>query len=291
MKSITNKKMTKVEFTNLDKILYPKVKITKAKVVEYYIRMAPNMLEMLADRPAILTRYPNGVDQEGFYEKDAPAGMPDWVETFRRYSETAKRNINYVVCGDVDTLIWLANLAALEIHITMSTVKSFEIPDLALIDIDPEPPATFDDVVEVALLLKEKLDLLGLQSYVKTTGKKGLHVVIPTVPEHRFEYTREFVHQIGKYLSEECDLVVSKLSKTKEPGRVFIDYLQNSHGRTMICPYSLRATPNATVSLPLEWKQVKKGLKPDEFTLSTVAGIKQNPWEDMLKNKQKLIRG
>jgi bifunctional non-homologous end joining protein LigD len=286
-----DRKMTKVGFTNLDKILYPKVKITKAKVIEYYIRMAPNMLHMLAERPAILTRYPNGVDQEGFYEKDAPAGMPDWVETFRRYSETAKRNINYIVCKDLDTLIWLANLAALEIHITLSTVKSFEIPDLALFDIDPDPPATFDDVVEVALLLKEKLDMLGLRSYVKTTGKKGLHVVIPIVPEHRFEYSREFAHQMGKYLSKECELVVSEMSKTKEPGKVFIDYPQNSHGRTMICPYSLRATPNATVSLPLEWKQIKKGLKPDEFTLSKVSRIKQNPWEDMLKQKQKLIKG
>ena len=286
-----DKKMTRVEFTNLDKILYPEAKITKAKVIEYYIRMAPNMLGMLAERPAILTRYPNGVDQEGFYEKDAPAGMPDWVETFRRYSETARRNINYVVCKDLDTLIWLANLAALEIHITMSTVKSFEIPDLALFDIDPEPPATFDDVVEVALLLKEKLDMLGFHSYVKTTGKKGLHVVIPIVPEHRFEYAREFAHQIGKYLSKKCELVVSEMSKTKEPGKIFIDYLQNSHGRTMICPYSLRATPNATVSLPLDWKQVKKGLKPNEFTLSTVAKVKQSPWEGMLKNKQKLIKG
>jgi bifunctional non-homologous end joining protein LigD len=286
-----DKRMTKVEFTNLDKILYPKVKITKAKVVEYYIRMAPNMLGMLAERPAILTRYPNGVDQEGFFEKDAPAGMPDWVETFRRYSETARRNVDYVVCKDLDTLIWLANLAALEIHITMSTVNSFEVPDLVLFDIDPEPPATFEEVVEVSLLLKEKLDGLKLESYVKTSGKKGLHIVIPTVPEHKFEYTREFVHQMGKHLSKECDIVVSELSKTKEAGKIFIDYLQNSHGRTMICPYSLRATPNATVSLPLEWNQVKKGLKPDEFTLSTVVKVKRNPWEDMLKNKQRLLWG
>ena len=165
-------KLTKVEFTNLDKILYPKLKITKAQVIEYYIKIAPRMLDVLAERPIMLTRFPNGIDKEGFYEKDAPMETPPWVKIFRRYSETTQRDINYVICNDIDTLLWLANLAALEIHMILSRVESFENPDLILLDIGPEPPITLDDVVDVALRLKERLDSLGLRSYVKTSGKK-----------------------------------------------------------------------------------------------------------------------
>jgi len=281
-------KLTRVEFTNLDKILYPGLKITKAQVIEYYIRLAPKILGFLADRPLVTTRFPDGVDKEGFYEKDAPVGTPAWVKVFKRYSESAKRDINYILCNNIDTLIWMANLAALEIHATLSKAGSFEIPDLALFDIDPEPPADYNDVIDVALLLEENLDSLGLVSYIKTSGKKGLHVVVPVVEGYSFPEIREFVHQIGKYLARESETVVSEVSESKKPGTIFIDYLQNSHGRTMICPYSLRATSQATVSMPLEWKDVKKGLKPDDFNLLSVVKIEKDPWRDLMKNMQSL---
>jgi bifunctional non-homologous end joining protein LigD len=280
--------LTKVNFTNLGKVLYPDLGITKAQIIEYYIRIAPSMLGLLANRPLSLTRFPDGVDKEGFYEKDIPMGTPSWVETFRRYSETAQRDINYVVCNDLETLLWLANLAALEIHMTLSRTDSFESPDLVLIDVDPEPPIGYDDVVEVALMLREKLEALGLKSYVKTSGKKGLHAVIPIVRGCTFQQTREFVHQIGKHLARESEIVVSEFSRSREPGTVFIDYLQNSHGRTMVCPYGLRATPRATVSMPLEWKDIRKGLNPEEFNIMTVRDIDRAPWEDLFQNKQKL---
>ena len=283
-----SKNLTRVEFTNLDKVLYPELKITKAKVIEYYIKMAPRMLDLLAERPIVLTRYPNGIDKEGFYEKDAPLGTPPWVETFKTYSETAQREISYIICNDLDTLIWLANLAALEIHIPLSTTSSVENPDLVLFDIDPEPPADIDTVGGVAVLLREMLDALGLRSYVKTTGKKGLHIVIPVAAGYTFRQTRDFVHQIGKDLARESEIVVSESSRSKAPGTVFIDYAQNSHGRTIICPYSLRVTPQATVSTPLEWKDVKKGLKPEEFNIFTVPKIEKNPWEGLLEDRQKL---
>lgn len=233
------KKLTKVEFTNLDKILYPKLKITKSQVIQHYIKMAPRMLEFLTDRPAVLTRFPDGVDKEGFYEKDAPMGAPSWVKTFKRYSETAKREVNYIVCNDVDTLLWLANLAALEIHMMLSGTKSFMKPDFVLFDVDPEPPATFDDAIETALVLKERLDSFHLRSYVKTSGKKGLHIVIPIEQEYSFEQVREFAHLIGKSIAKSMKKVVSEFPRSRDPGTVFVDYLQNSHGRTMICPYSL----------------------------------------------------
>jgi bifunctional non-homologous end joining protein LigD len=281
-------RLTKVEFTNLDKILFPKLKITKAQVIEYYIKIAPRMLGFLADRPIVLTRFPNGIDKQGFYEKNAPEGTPPWVKTVRIYSETAERNVDYIVCNDLDTLIWLANLAAIEIHIPLSTVDSREKPDLVLFDIDPEPPASYEEASEVALSLKEKLDGLGLRSYAKTSGKKGLHIIIPVIREHTFRETRAFAHKIGQQLAKEHEIAVSEFSETKKPGRVFVDYLQNSHGRTMVCPYSLRVTPEATVSTPLEWDEVKKRIKPAEFNIFSVASLRKDPWKEVFENRQKL---
>ncbi len=280
--------MTKVEFTNLDKVLYPVANVTKAQVIQHYVRMAPRMLGILKNRPMVLTRFPDGVDKEGFYEKDMPLGTPSWVKTFRKHSESAGREINYIVCNNLDTLVWLANLAALELHMTLSKTDRFEKPDILVFDVDPEPPAGIDEVVKVALMLKEKLDGLDLKSYVKTSGKKGLHILVPIVSEYAFNQTREYVHQIGRHLASESGLVASEVSNPKKPGTVYIDYRQNSHGRTMVCPYSLRATPQATVSMPLDWTEVKKGLKPEAYTLSTVAKSESNPWKGMLENKQKL---
>ncbi len=177
-------KLTKVDFSNLDKILFPKPRITKSQVIEYYIKVAPRILAILKDRPIVLTRYPNGVDEKGFYEKDKPEGTPTWVKTATFYSETAERDVNYVLVNDLDTLIWLANLAAIEIHMPLGRADVRDKPDFVLFDIDPEPPANFADAVAVSLLLKEKLDQLGLKAYPKTSGKKGLHIVIPIVRQH-----------------------------------------------------------------------------------------------------------
>ena len=283
-----SEKLTKVEFTNLDKILFPHLKLTKAQVIEYYIKIAPRMLRFLANRPLVLTRYPNGVDKEGFYEKDAPEGMPAWVKTARIYSETAQRDVNYILCNDLDTLIWLANLAAIEIHMPLSTVESREKPDFVFFDIDPEPPASYEDATGVALSLKEKLDQLGLRSYAKTSGKKGLHVLVPILPEHNFRVTREFAHRIGEQLEKELGIVTSKFSETKKPGKVFVDYLQNSHGRTMVSPYSLRVTKEATVSTPLDWGEVRKRIKPATFNIFSVVKRQADPWKGILEEKQKL---
>jgi bifunctional non-homologous end joining protein LigD len=281
-------RLTKVEFSNLDKILYPELKITKAQVIEYYVKVAPKMLNLLAGRPIVMTRFPDGIDEEGFYEKDAPQGTPGWVKTFRRYSETARREINYVLCDDLDTLLWLANLASLEIHMTLSKANSFEKPDLVVFDLDPKPPADYDDVIEVALMVKERLDILRLRSYVKTSGKKGLHIVIPIVEEYTFQQAREFVQKIAAYVGKQSEKIVAERSKSNTPGKVYIDYVQNSHGRTMISPYSTRATSEATVSMPLEWSDIKKGLNPEEFNVFSVVKVSKSPWEGLLENRQKL---
>jgi bifunctional non-homologous end joining protein LigD len=284
-------KLTKVEFSNLDKILFPKLNITKAQFIEYYIKMAPRMLPFLKDRPLVLTRYPEGVDGEGFYAKNAPEGMPHWVKTAKLYSPSTKHDVNYILCNDVDTLIWVANLAAVEIHIPLSRVDAREKPDFAFFDVDPEPPATINDGSQVALLVKEKLDQFGLNSYVKTSGKKGFHILIPIVREYTFKETRSFVHALGRALMKDSELVVSEFVDTKKPGKVFIDYTQNSHGRTMVCPYSLRVTPEATVSTPIEWSELKKKIKPSHCTIQSVPGLKEDPWKNIFSNPQKLEVG
>jgi bifunctional non-homologous end joining protein LigD len=280
--------LTKVSFTNLEKVLYPGLELKKSHVLEHYIRIAPLMLGFLKNRVIVMNRYPDGIDKDGFYEKDAPAGIPPWVETFNTYSETAQREINYVVCNDLDTLIWMANLAAIEINTTLSTIDNYDAPDLVLFDIDPEPPCSFDDVMDIALSLKEKLDELNFRSFVKTSGKKGLHVVLPIIKNYNFKQTREFVHQFGKFLAREYDIVVSEFKNSRDPGTIFIDYMQNIRGKTMIAPYSLRAQEKATVSTPLEWKELKKGLRPEEFNIFTVLKRKNDPWEGLLESKQAL---
>lgn len=283
-------KLTKVKLSNLNKILYPELNVTKAQVIEHYIRAAPKMLPIIADRPLVLTRYPNGVgkNEVNFYAKNAPEGTPSWVKTSRMYSETAKRNIDYIVCNDLDTLIWLANLAAIEIHMPFSTVKSREFPDFLFFDVDPEQPATINDAVNVSISIKEKLTAQGLKPYIKTSGKKGLHIVLPIVPKYSYSKTRSFVHKIGVELAKENPIVVSEFKDTKKPGKVFVDYMQNSHGRTMVVPYSLRATPEASVSTPLDWNEVKKGLNPSELNIFSVVKRKRDPWNGILNEQYEL---
>lgn len=278
----------RVKFTNLRKVLYGRLGITKHLVIEYYMKIAPMILVFLADRAITMQRFPDGINKEGFYEKNAPKGKPFWVRTFKRFSEAADREIEYVVCNDAETLAWLANLAALEISIPLSRVDSFEKPDLVFFDIDPEPPAGFREAIDVALILREKLELLGLNSYVKTSGKKGLHVVLPVVQKYTFRETRAFVHQMGKILAKESSLIVSEFRQSKVPGTVFVDFMQNIRLKTMICPYSLRATEHATVSTPLEWREVRRGLNPNNFTILSVPERGADPWKGIFRNEQTL---
>ena len=282
--------LTKVKLTNLDKIFYPELNVSKGQVIEYYIKMAPRILPILKDRPLVLTRYPDGINGEkfGFFEKDAPLGTPEWIKTKTIYSPTSQRDIHYIICNDLDTLIWLANLAALEILMPFSTVNDLDKPDFLIFDIDPELPATISDATEVALLLKDKLGGLGFTSFIKTSGKKGLHVVVPIIPKHNFEETRAFVHIIGIDLAKKHEIIVSEFKDTKKPGKVFIDYTQNSPMRTMVAPYSLRPTAQATVSTPLDWNEVKKGIKPSDFNIFSVVERKKNPWRNIFEKRFKL---
>ncbi len=278
--------LTRVRITRPGKVLYPAAGITKLDVITYYVRVAPFLLPFLHDRPVSMHRFPDGVTGEGFFQKDAPVGAPDFVNIFTRNSETAGRDVHYIVCNNLDTLIWIANLASIEIHTTLSTAASYDSPDLLLFDIDPEPPLTFDDVIDVAHGVRERLEDHGIRPFVKTSGKKGVHIVVPLVPGFRFSEVRDFAHGIGKDISRDTPLVVSEFPRSRDPGTIFIDYLQNAHGKTMAAPYSLRATPGATVSAPVRWEELGHGVRPEDFNSKTMLSRNEDPWRDIFEDRQ-----
>ncbi|MFY9801332.1 MAG: non-homologous end-joining DNA ligase [Methanoregula sp.] len=278
--------LTKVRFTNLDKVMYPLLSVTKQEVITYYIRMAPRILPFLYNRPLTLHRFPNGVGGEGFYEKDAPQKTPDFVKIFTHPGKAVDRELHFVLCNNLDTLIWLANLASLELHSTLSTAVSYDSPDLLLFDIDPEPPCTFDDVIDVARTIREHLEKARIRSFVKTSGKKGLHVVVPLSGGHTFDEIRSFAHTIGKTIARDTPHVVAEFAHSRDPGTIFIDYLQNARGKTMAAPYSLRATPGATVSAQLSWEALRHGIHPEDFNIRTILSGSEDPWRGIFDERQ-----
>lgn len=282
--------LTRVRLTNLDKVMYPAISVTKQEVITYYIRMAPRILPFLRNRPLTLHRFPGGVDGESFYEKDAPQGTPDYVEIFTHPDRVAERDLHYVMCNNLDTLIWVANLASLELHTTLSQATSYDSPDLLLFDIDPEPPLTFDDVIDVALLVREHLENAGTISFVKTSGKKGVHIVVPLSAGHRFEVVRAFAHAVGKTIARDSSHVVAEFARSRDTGTIFIDYLQNARGKTMAAPYSLRATATATVSAPLSWETLKRGIRPEDFNIRTMLFGSEDPWRGIFDTRQTIGR-
>ncbi len=279
--------LTKVKFSNLDKILYPELHLSKTDIIEHYIKVAPRMLPFLKDRTLVRTRYPDGIRGESFYEKDIPAGTPNWVQTYTKYSASVNKETEYVVCNDLDTLLWLANLAALELHTPLSKIQAVAEPDLLLFDVDPEPPAGLKESIQAAFILKEYLETLGLSSYVKTSGKKGLHIVVALESGISFKETSSFAHAVAILLNRKHDIIVSERSQTNIPGTVLLDYPQNSDRGTMIAPYSLRATREATVSTPLEWNELPN-LRPFDWNIFNVHERKLKPWAKLFNERYKL---
>jgi bifunctional non-homologous end joining protein LigD len=282
--------LTRVHLSNLSREMYPALHVTKQEVITYYIRMAPQILPFVHNRPLTMHRFPHGAGGEAFYEKDAPQGTPDYVDIFTRHTKTADREVHFVLCNNLDTLIWLANLASLELHVTLSTAATYDSPDLLLFDIDPEPPLLFDDTIDVALIVHERLEEAGIRSYVKTSGKKGLHIVVPLKAGYRFDEIRAFAHSMGKTIARDTPHVVAEFPHSQDPGTIFIDYLQNAHGKTIAAPYSLRATDAATVSAPLSWAELKHGIHPEDFNIRTILSGNEDPWRDIFDNRQTIGR-
>ena len=256
-----------LKFTNLNKIFYPADGVTKRDVINYYDAVSDYILPHLRDRPLSLKRYPNGIDQQFFFQKNAE-NFADWVRVAPIDSETRGDPINYVVANDRATLLYLANLACIDQNPWMSRTGSLDKPDFALIDLDPvECP--YDTIVEAARLVHEKLQLIGLEGYAKTTGGDGMHVYIPLEPVYTYEQVRSFAEVLAHLVTtSNPDLFTTPRAVSKrKKGRVYFDYQQIVEGKTIAAPYVLRAYEGAPVSTPLEWAEVKKGLRPTDFNI------------------------
>jgi bifunctional non-homologous end joining protein LigD len=245
-----------LSLSNLDKVFYPDVGFTKGQVVEYYTRVAPAVLGHLQGRPLTLKRYPNGVNGPHFYEKQCPSHRPDWVPTAGL--DAGDRRIDFCLANDLPTLVWLANLADLELHTSLALAERYDQPTVIAFDLDPGPPATIVECSEVALMLRELLGQLGLEAWPKTSGSKGMQVYVPLNTPTSYDQTKPFAHAIAQLLERRAPkLIVSEMTKVKRGGRVFVDWSQNSRHKTTVCVYSLRARELPTASTPLLWDEVE----------------------------------
>ncbi len=267
----------KLELTNLDKIFWPKDGITKGDLVNYYGGMADYILPYLKNRPMSLKRNPNGIKDEGFYHKDAGEAAPAWVKKANIYSESSDKTIHYIVCNNKATLLYLANLGCIEMNPWNSTTLTLKKPSYLVIDIDPSDKNTFEQVIETALAVKAVLDKAGAISFCKTSGATGLHVYVPLKNKYEYNDAKEFAHVVAALAQEQLPSFTSlERNLTKRGNKIYIDYLQNRSGQTLASAYSVRPKDGATVSTPLEWKEVKKGLHPSQFHIhNIVKRIKQ----------------
>jgi bifunctional non-homologous end joining protein LigD len=260
--SIVEMEGRKLSLTNLDKVLYPVAGFTKGQVIDYYVRIAPVLLPHLAGHPLTMKRYPGGVDQEYFFEKNAPKHRPDWVKTIPVWSEGNRRDVNYILANDLPTLVWIANLASLELHPSLSVAPDITTPTMIVFDLDPGPPANIVQCCQVGLWVRDIFDHFGLQSFPKTSGSKGLQVYVPLHTKTSYDETKPFAHAIARLLEQEHrDLVVSDMKKAIRTNKVFVDWSQNDEHKTTISIYSLRARERPTVSTPVTWEEVEQALK------------------------------
>lgn len=256
-----------LKFANLDKYYWPDEKITKRDMINFYFRMAPFILPYIANRPMTLKRYPNGINDFHFYQKDVTGKVPSWVKTCHYYSETDKEDKNYLLANDEATLLLMASLGSIELHPWNSTVRKPDHPTWCIIDLDPDKNS-FDQVIEAALVTKDILDELGVPAYCKTSGSTGLHIYIPLNAKYTYEQCKEFGRVIATLVHHEIPDFTSIERKTvNRDGKMYIDFLQNRPHATVAGPYSLRPLPGAPVSMPIHWHEVKKGLKISDFNI------------------------
>lgn len=256
-----------LKFTNLSKIFWPKEKITKRDMINYYYQVTPYILPYLKDRPQTLNRYPNGITKDSFYQKNVKGKVPEWIDTYPYYSFTDKRHKEFIIASDEASLLYIANLGCIEINPWSSRKEAPDHPDWCIIDLDPDKNS-FQQVIDAACATKDVLDSMNVPSWCKTSGSTGLHIYIPLGAKYTYEESKEFGRAIAKAIHAQIPSFTSIERKTKDrKGKLYIDFLQNRPQATVAAPYSLRPKPGATVSMPLHWDEVKKGLQMKDFTI------------------------
>ena len=263
---------TKIKLTNRNKIYFPDVKITKGMVIDYYQQMSDYILPYLKGRPESLKRNPGGINDKGFFHKDAGEGAPAYVKSIKIFSESAHKEIDYILCNDKATLAYLNNLGCIEINPWNSTVKNLDKPDYMIIDIDPSEKNNFEQVIETANAFKLILHRGGADSFCKTSGATGLHIYVPMGKKYFYEQVKDFAQFLCMLVNEQLPLFTTMERNLTKRGNknIYLDYLQNRRGQTIAAAYSLRPHTGATVSTPLMWKEVKSGFLPSAFNISTV---------------------
>ena len=259
-----------LKLTNLDKIYWKKEHYTKRDLLNYYHGIAPIMLPYMKNRPQSLNRHPNGIDGMSFFQKNVQGKVPNWIETFDEFSESTKETVHYYVCTNEASLVYLANLGCIEMNPWHSTTMKPNNPDYCLIDLDPHEVG-FDKVIETAQAVKKVLDELSIPAWCKTSGASGIHICIPLGAKYTYDQSRQLAELIANLVHHEVPSFTSvERSPAKRRRKVYLDYLQNSKGQTVACVYSARPKPGATVSTPLFWEEVKKGLSPANFTIKNL---------------------
>jgi len=245
--------------SNLDKVLYPETGFTKAEVIDYYVRVAPTMLRHLGDRGITLRRFPNGVDESGFFEKRCPSHRPNWISTALGPGDRTGP-VGYCLFTEPAALAWAANLAAIELHAPMARAGDVEAPTMVVFDLDPGPGTAMAECAEVGLWIRDVLAGIGLECFAKTSGSKGMQVYVPLNSPHSHEHASSFALAVAQVLERaHPQLIVTTQAKAARKGKVLIDWSQNSRHKTTICVYSLRARPRPTVSTPVRWDEVESG--------------------------------
>ncbi len=258
----------KLKFTNLSKIFWPKERITKRDMLNYYYQAASFILPYMKDRPQSLNRHPNGITGESFYQKDVTGKVPDWIKTFPYHSEADSKDKNFMVCTDEASLLYIASLGCIEMNPWSSRIQSPDNPDWCIIDLDPDNNK-FEHVIEAAQVCRKILASAGLPSYCKTSGSTGLHIYIPLAAKYNYDTSKEFARLIVTMVNRELPKFTSIARPTKDrKGKIYLDFLQNRPQATLATAYSLRPKPGATISMPIHWEEVKKGLKIENFTIS-----------------------
>jgi bifunctional non-homologous end joining protein LigD len=256
-----------IKFTNLSKIYWPQDKVSKRDMLNYYYQVAPYILTYLKDRPQSLNRFPNGIDGKSFYQKDVTGKVPAWIQTYQYRSSDEDRDKHFMVASDEASVVYMASLGCIEMNPWSSRIQKPDHPDWCIIDLDPDTNS-FERVIEAAQVTKEILDSMNVPSYCKTSGSTGLHVYIPLGATYTYEISKEFARIIATLVQKQLPKFTSIERKTADrKGKIYLDFLQNRPKATLASPYSLRPKPGATVSMPLHWEEVKRGLKLKDFTI------------------------
>lgn len=254
-----------LKLSNLDKVFYPATGYTKGEMIDYYIKVAPALLPHLDNRPVTLKRYPDGASADFFYQKECPVHRPEWVPTVPVWSEGNNRDVNYCLLQDIPSLVWAANLAALELHTSLSLAGDTATPTVLVFDLDPGPPATVLECAQVGLWLKDLFEHYNLKSFPKTSGSKGLQVYVPLNTPTNYDQTKAFSRAVAQYLEKQHpSQVVSNMRKDLRSGKIFVDWSQNDEHKTTVCVYSLRAKDRPQVSTPVAWKEVEDALRKQD---------------------------